>query len=159
MQFQSPDIKDAEIAQHTFDAHCTAMNCPFSTHLWEAGVVQTASKRYKDDVSAYCSEDQMQFTTAIFVPGVHYEVHLIAVTHEHCYTVIHCYTWALCAHNCCYTWARNSWDRSTCVNDSETTFYQVNASQQSVSIFSLSSTCFFPHVARVCLVRFPNPLV
>ena len=49
--------------------------------------MQTASKRYKYDVSAYCSEDQMQFTTAIFVPGAHYEVHLIAVTHEHCYTV------------------------------------------------------------------------
>ena len=153
MQFQSPDIKDAEILlMHSelpiFDAFIRS-RCRANSKQY----------KYKYDVSAYCSEDQMQFTTAIFVPGAHYEVHLIAVTHEHCYTVIHCYTWALCALNCCYTWARNSWDRSTCVNDSETTFYQVNASQQSVSIFSLSSTCFFPHVARVCLVRFPDPLV
>ena len=52
-------------------------------YKYDASNKQTASKRYKNDVSAYCSEDQMQFTTAIFVPGVHYEVHLIAVTHEH----------------------------------------------------------------------------
>ena len=90
MQFQSPDIKDAEIARHSFDAqwiaHFRRIYKKRVSCKEQSSDINMMYYYYKYDASAYCSEDQMQFTTAIFVPGAHYEVHLIAVTHEHIVT-------------------------------------------------------------------------